>query len=60
VLKHLASGLTELQIHRIMPYSGSTIARSIRRIKSKLGAKTIPHAVVLGIKRGVLDIDSVT
>ncbi len=56
ILKLLTEGLTNAGIARRLHLSEGTVKNYVSEILSKLHANDHTHAVVLAIKRGLLDI----
>jgi DNA-binding CsgD family transcriptional regulator len=55
VLALLACGYRNPEIAKTLYISSHTVLSHMARIRSKLGAKTVAHAVALSITRGYLD-----
>ena len=54
VLRHLADGLTVAQIAARLSVGEESVQTFIKRVKRKLGAKSRPHAVALGLSQRLI------
>ncbi len=60
ILSHIADGNSNKQIARILSISEQTIKNHVSAIMRKLNANDRAHAVVLAIRQGLINIDSLT
>jgi len=56
ILSRLANGFISKHIAEDMGYHPATVERKKKTIRNKLGAKTIQHAVALGIMLGIVEV----
>lgn len=56
VLAAISQGKVAKQIAAERKVSENTIRTHIRELKAKLGARTLPHAVTIGIQRRLLQL----
>lgn len=57
VLKLIAGGNGNKQIADVLSVSEATVKSRITNILSKLSANDRAHAVTIGLKRGIIDLD---
>lgn len=58
VLKLIAAGNGNKQIAGLLSISEATVKSRVTNILSKLGANDRAHAVTIGLKRGIIELDS--
>lgn len=54
-LIHLASGLRTAEVASEMSMARVTIDKYIKNVKTKLSAKTLPHAVAIAVTEGIIE-----
>ena len=54
LLRGLAQGLTGARLGAALGCSATTARRRVRDLRTRLGARTDVHAVVLALRRGLL------
>jgi len=57
VLRLVTSGKGNKQIADQFPIGEATVKGSVKHIWSKLGANDQSHAVTIGLKRGIIELD---
>lgn len=60
VLRHMADGLSNAEIGRLLFISEDTVKTHARRLFKKLGARDRAHAVGIGYRRRILDPGAAT
>ena len=58
VLKHIADGNSNKQIAQILDTSEQTVKNQVSSILRKLNANDRAHAIVMGIRRGLISLDN--
>lgn len=53
-LQHRADGLTHRQTAKAMGVTTASVDDHVERIKQRLGAKTLHHAIAIGIRRKII------
>ena len=56
VLRHVAAGCSNKRVAAQLAISEETVKAYMRSLLSKLGAEDRTHAVVLAVKRGIVDV----
>lgn len=55
LLRHLAEGYTNKEIARVMVLAEDTVKKAVQTLIAKLGAADRTHAVVLALRKGLID-----